>query len=93
MDGLAESEIFLVLSATTKYKDLLHIADAYKEIGSYKLIFTKLDETEACGNLLNVRMHTNAPMSYVTYGQNVPDDIETFNPQKTVKLILGGKKS
>lgn len=93
VDGLAESEIFLVLSATTKYKDLLHIADAYKEIGSYKLIFTKLDETEACGNLLNVRMHTNAPMSYVTYGQNVPDDIETFNPQKTVKLILGGKKS
>lgn len=92
-DGLADSEIFLVLSATTKYKDLLHIADAYKEVGAYKLIFTKLDETEAYGNLLNVRMYTDAPMSYVTYGQNVPDDIEAFNPQKTVKLILGGKRS
>jgi flagellar biosynthesis protein FlhF len=30
-------------------------------------------------------------MSYVTCGQNVPDDIEEFNPQKTVKRLLGGK--
>ena len=58
----------------------------------YKLIFTKLDETQLLGNLLNVRMHTGAEMSYVTCGQNVPDDIEEFNPQKTVKQLLGGKK-
>ena len=42
------------------------------------------------GNLLNLKMYTGAQMSYVTYGQNVPDDIEEFNPQKTVKLLLGG---
>lgn len=89
---LAQKEVFLVLSATTKYKDLLSIADAYKEFCDYKLIFTKLDETSAWGNLLNVKLHTKAAMSYVTYGQNVPDDIEAFNPQKTVKQLLGGKK-
>lgn len=40
-----EKEVYLVVSATTKYKDLLEIADIYKEIADYKLIFTKLDET------------------------------------------------
>ncbi|MGN0431632.1 MAG: flagellar biosynthesis protein FlhF [Lachnospiraceae bacterium] len=90
VDELAEKEVFLVLSATTKYKDLLNIADSYKEIADYKLIFTKLDETTALGNLLNIKLYTGASLSYVTYGQNVPDDIEKFNPQKTVKQLLGG---
>lgn len=93
VEKLAEKEIYLVLSATTKYKDLLQIADAYKGICEYKLIFTKLDETSAYGNLLNIKLHTQAPLAYVTYGQNVPDDIEVFNPQKTVKRLLGGKKN
>ena len=91
VDGIAEKEVFLVLSATTKYRDLLSIADTYSEMTEYKLIFTKLDETTTLGNLLNLRLHTGAALSYVTCGQNVPDDIEVFNPQKTVKQLLGGK--
>lgn len=43
------------------------------------------------GNLLNLKLHTGAGLSYITCGQNVPDDIEIFNPQKTVKQLLGGK--
>lgn len=93
IEKLAEKEIFLVLSATTKYRDLIEITNVYKEFSNYKLIFTKLDETSAHGNLLNIKLHTQAPLSYVTYGQNVPDDIEVFNPQKTVKQLLGGKKN
>lgn len=85
-------DIFLVLSATTKYKDLRQITDTYKEICDYKLIFTKLDETGEYGNIFNLKQYTGAPISYVTCGQNVPDDIETFNPQKTVKQLLGGKQ-
>ncbi len=91
LDGRIEKEIYLVLSATTKYRDLISIADSYKEMTDYKLIFTKLDETTTLGNLLNMKLYTEAPLSYVTYGQNVPDDIEEFNPQKTVKRLLGGK--
>ncbi len=93
VDGLAQKDVFLVLSATTKYKDLLSIADSYSAMTDYNLIFTKLDETSTLGSLLNIRLHTGAPLSYVTYGQNVPDDIECFNPQKTVKQLLGGKKN
>ena len=88
-----EKEIYLVLSATTKYKDLRSIADTYKAIGDYKLIFTKLDETTSYGNLLNCKLYTGAPMAYITYGQNVPDDMEEFNPQKTVKMLLGGSRN
>ena len=91
VDDTIEKEAYLVLSATTKYRDLLSIADSYSEMIDYKLIFTKLDETITLGNLLNLKLYTGAPLSYVTCGQNVPDDIEQFNPQKTVKLLLGGK--
>lgn len=93
IEGLPDSydkEVFLVLSATTKYRDLMEIADAYREISEYKLIFTKLDETSAYGNLYNMRMYTNAAISYVTNGQNVPDDMEVFDTQRIVKKLLGG---
>ena len=85
-------QVFLVLSATTKYRDLQKIADCYGKIADFELIFTKLDETEAVGNLLNMKLYTDAPIAYVTCGQNVPDDMEAFNPQKTVKQILDGKE-
>lgn len=89
-DG-TEMQTFLVLSATTKYKDLLKITENYKDIVDYQLIFTKLDETTTMGNLLNVKLSVDTPIAYITCGQNVPNDIEKFNPQKTVKQILGGK--
>ena len=91
LDEGIEREVHLVLSATTKYRDLLKIVESYEDIKNYKIIFTKLDETTTLGNLLNLKLHTGAGLSYITYGQNVPDDIEIFNPQKTVKQLLGGK--
>lgn len=84
-------EVYLVLSATTKYNDLLDIVDIYNEISSYKLIFTKLDETSSYGNMLNIKLYADADLSYVTTGQNVPDDIEVFDTQKIVKQLLGGR--
>ena len=91
VDNVIEKEVYLVVSATTKYRDLLSIADAYSEMTDYKLIFTKLDETTTLGNLFNLKKHTGAQMSYITCGQNVPDDIEQFSPQNTVKQLLGGR--
>ncbi|MEE3494339.1 MAG: flagellar biosynthesis protein FlhF [Butyrivibrio sp.] len=91
LEDLMECENYLVLSATTKYRDLIEISDAYSEMVAYKLIFTKMDETGAKGNLYNIRMHTGAPVAYITNGQNVPDDIAVFDAQKIVKNLLGGK--
>lgn len=84
-------ETYLVLSITTKYRDLINIADTYARQLKYRIVFTKLDETGAFGNMLNLRLRVGAPMSYVTNGQNVPDDIEEFNAQKIVRILLGGK--
>lgn len=81
---------YLVLSATTKYTDLKNITSLYEDMTEYSLIFTKLDETSAIGNILNVKLDTGMPLSYISYGQNVPDDIEVMNPQIIAKQVLGG---
>ncbi len=85
-----EREVYLVLSATTKYRDLIKIAETYREFVKYNLIFTKLDETSCIGNIFNIKMLTGAPLSYTTWGQNVPDDIGKINAQSIAKKLLGG---
>lgn len=83
-------QTYLVLSATTKYKDLQNITALYEDISEYSLIFTKVDETDAVGDILNVKLDTGMPLAYISYGQNVPDDIEVMNPQVIAKQVLGG---
>lgn len=92
MEGFSKysTSVYLVLSATTKYKDLKKIVDLYEDISDCNLIFTKLDETDAIGNILNIKLDTGMALSYVSYGQNVPDDIEIMNPQVIAKQVLGG---
>lgn len=91
LDEEYEREVFLVLSATTKLKDLMEISDSFHEISDYSIIFTKLDETTCYGNILNIKLHANADLSYVAYGQNVPEDLSVIDIQKVVKHLLGGK--
>ena len=91
LDEKYEKEVYLVISATTKYKDLLEIADIYHGIADYKVIFTKLDETSSYGNILNIKLYSGADLSYTTNGQNVPDDIQIFSTQEIVKQLLGGR--
>ena len=83
-------EIYLVLSATTKYRDLVKITETYSAIAKYNLIFTKLDETTGIGNIFNIKMLTGASLAYTAFGQSVPDDISKINPQEVAKQLLGG---
>jgi flagellar biosynthesis protein FlhF len=85
-----EKEVYLVLSVTTKYSDLLNIANTYSKLFDFKYIFTKLDETRGIGNILNLKLDTDKTLAYVTWGQNVPDDIGEINPQVIAKKLLGG---
>ena len=87
-----EKEIYLVLSVTVKYNDLINIAKTYGELFDYKVIFTKLDETSELGSILNLKLDTGKQLSYVTWGQNVPEDIGLLNPQVIAKKLLGGAK-
>lgn len=81
------SDIFLVLSASTRCKDMMDIVNRYSDIAINRLIFTKLDETSSYGAILNVIAKTQKCLSYVTIGQNVPDDIEIADPLKIAKMI------
>lgn len=90
LDPSIPQSVYLVLSATTKYRDLKDICDMYRSISDYSMIFTKLDETGAYGNLLNIKLYADADISYTTNGQNVPDDIAVFQSQEIVKKLLGG---
>ncbi len=84
-------DIYLVLSSPTKSQDLIRTAlDYQKHINYTKTIFTKLDETETCGAILEVVNRTQVPVTFVSYGQNVPDDITAVNNKKLAGLLLGG---
>jgi flagellar biosynthesis protein FlhF len=91
LDTAYEKDVYLVLSAATKYRDLKNIVDIYKEFTDFSLIFTKTDETETFGNIFNIKLYSGADLSYVCDGQGVPDDISVINIQHLVKRLLGGK--
>lgn len=81
-------EKYLVLSATTKYKDALDIVKNFSVCVPHKVIFTKIDETRNIGTVVNLLYQFPMSLSYVTNGQNVPDDIELVDPNKLTQLIL-----
>lgn len=87
LDAAGPDEVHLVLSATTKLNDLIDILEKFEQINYNKLIFSKLDESTRFGNILNVGMRVDIPISYLTTGQNVPDDIELCDSAKLAKLI------
>ena len=66
----------------------MEIAKVYSDITDYSIIFTKLDETSSAGVMLNMKVTTKCPLSYVTNGQNVPDDIATIDAQAVAKQLL-----
>lgn len=83
-------DIVLVLSSTTKNRDLLMIVEDFKRLRFNKLIFTKIDETNSLGCLLNIPRRLKMPVVYLTDGQSVPDDIDRAYPKKIAKLLLKG---
>ncbi|KMQ50605.1 Flagellar biosynthesis protein FlhF [Chitinispirillum alkaliphilum] len=88
---LHPDETHLVLSATTKDSDLLENIRLYRSLGINRLLFTKLDETVRLGNIYNVVSESRIALSYFTFGQSVPDDIELAQPGKFVQRLMEGR--
>jgi len=82
-------EFYLLIGATTGMKNCRDIIKSYGFVDNYKLLFTKIDETSSYGIILNIKELTGKPLSYVTIGQSVPDDIEIINIDKISKILLG----
>jgi len=87
-----KSETFLVLSLTTKYKDMQAITNNFTKFKLDKVLFTKMDETESYGSIVNLLHEYGLQLSYVTNGQSVPDDIIEADEHKIIDLILGGRQ-
>ncbi|WP_394903117.1 flagellar biosynthesis protein FlhF [Clostridium butyricum] len=79
----------MVISATTKNKDIKGILKGYSELEYESVIVTKLDETTAYGSIYNISRNSNKPISFITIGQNVPDDIKLSTKEELTRFILG----
>ncbi|PHV71760.1 flagellar biosynthesis protein FlhF [Sporanaerobium hydrogeniformans] len=90
IDSVSEKEVLLVMNASTAYKDVKKIIETYEGLcGEFKLIITKLDETDQIGNILNIAYSSQKPILYLTVGQNVPADIITFEVERYTSDLLG----
>jgi flagellar biosynthesis protein FlhF len=84
------SETFLVLSLTSKYRDMKLITENFSKFKIDKVLYTKMDETDSYGSIINIAHDFSLNCSYVTNGQNVPDDINEINENHIIDLIMGG---
>lgn len=88
-----QSETYLVLSLTSKIQDMKKITEHFSRYGLEKVIFTKLDETESIGPLYNLLNEYPFKVSYITNGQNVPDDLLTVDQKMLIDLLLLEERS
>ena len=88
VNTFAEININLVLSAITKYEDLIDIYNNFSILPIDTFIFTKLDETRNYGNIFSLLLDTKKPVSYYSIGQEVPDDLMEANAEYLLKGIL-----
>jgi len=83
-----QADIYLCLSATTKDRELEEILNRFSILPISKVVFTKLDECESVGCIVNLLLKANLQLAYFTTGQKVPEDIEVATSEKLADLIL-----
>jgi flagellar biosynthesis protein FlhF len=81
-------EVHLVLSAVAGQRSLRAAIERFDRVQIDRLILTKLDEAESLGEILAVLAGSGRPLSYMTTGQAVPDDIEPADRTRLARLIL-----
>ena len=82
-------EVHLVLSSTAHHSNLINAAEKFHQLGVDRVIFTKLDEAVSFGVVLSVLNKLQVSLSYITTGQDVPEDIEVGNGRRMARLLLG----
>ena len=82
-------EVHLLLSLNTKSSDLENIINTFNPLKPDKIILTKLDETTSYGDIINIKENYQLPYSYLTNGQDVPDDILTAESENIFQYLFG----
>jgi len=93
VESYAEINVNLVLSAVTKYEDLLDIVNNFSILPIDTFVFTKLDETKTYGNIFSLLLEAKKPVSYFSIGQEVPKDIMVADADYILKGILSKELS
>ncbi len=92
LQAAVPDEVHLVLSSTASQSCVELAVNRFSDVGVDKIIFTKLDEAAHVGVVLNVVRKINKGLSYVTTGQDVPDDIEVGQGRRLAQMILGSQQ-
>lgn len=82
------TENHLVLAAPTRDSELQTTVDQFGRLPLHSLVFTKLDECDQRGSLLNVPLHQDLPLSYLTNGQRVPEDLLVADPAAVAGFVI-----
>lgn len=90
IDFKQDIETFLTLSMTMKERDIQEIIKNFEILSIDKFIFTKLDETSTYGTIVNIMVQNKKGVAYLTYGQDVPDDVEVGSSQAIIKHLFEG---
>ena len=88
LEAAQPADTHLLISASTKDNDAYTIVETFAPEYVQKFIFTKLDETLSFGSILNISVKLKKPISYLTTGQNVPDDIRLADIDFLVDLFV-----
>lgn len=91
LNKIKVDETFLVLSSTNTTRTLYDVAEKFKIFNYDSLIFTKIDEAAVFGNVLNVITNFNLPVTFLSNGQVIPDDIIAADSEFISNLVLTGK--
>ena len=89
MKGSLSISSHLVLSATTEQRDMKEAADSFAALKPESYVFTKLDETRRRGGIIDQVSDSQMPISYVTNGQRVPEDIIPADKRSILRFVLG----
>ena len=81
-------ETYLCLSATTRPRELDEIVASFGALPVSRLLFTKLDESESFGCIVDTHFKHKLPLSYFTTGQKVPEDIEVATAKKVASMVV-----
>jgi flagellar biosynthesis protein FlhF len=84
----ADAKVQLVISATTRSEDITKIVSRFQRFSPTSVIFTKIDETDSKGPLAGDLLRNELPISYLTNGQRVPEDLLIPSADELARYVL-----
>jgi len=93
LQKLVPQEVHLTISITTSLWEMKRIYENFGILKPNRILFTKLDESENYGTMLSFALITKKPLSYFTFGQNVPGDFSVADPRSLMVGVFEGKEN